>query len=833
MTAIACTQPGCTGTIEDGYCAVCGMAPTSGPPAGAQQAVPPSGYAPPSYSQPGYGAPGGTAATAPGWSPAALRYSAPAPYGASSVRSESGSVSGASAGSGPSAGTGSGRGSASGSSSSRRGSRSSSGRRSSRGMLGAGLVDVPPVPARDPATAVLANPEVPEHRRYCGNCDQPVGRGRDGRPGLTEGFCRNCGTRFSFRPKLSPGELVAGQYEVLGCIAHGGLGWIYLAKDRNVSDRWVVLKGLLNTGDADAMEAALAERQFLAQVEHPNIVRIYNFVQQPDRVTGEASGYIVMEYVGGKSLKQILQEARVAGGSVPLPIALAYAIEVLPALGYLHDRGLVYCDFKPDNVIQTEEQLKLIDMGGVRPIDGDGAIYGTTGYQAPEIADEGPSPESDLYTVGRALAVMTFEFKGFQGDYKYRLPDGVPLLEQNESYRRLLLRATNPDPGRRFAAASEMVDQLTGVLRELLAVGDGRPRPSYSRVFSPELRAVGTDGAVTVPSASEVIAALPVPQVDGTDAAAGYLATLAGMDPAQREASLSAAAAGRGGVPAPVAESAETQLALARARIDLGDLDGAATVLQKLATADPADWRLAWCSGLREVVAGRAAVAAGAFSAVYDELPGEIAPKLALALAAEAAGDVARADHYYRLVWTADRSYVSAAFGLARTRLAAGDRRGAIDTLLSVPSTSSYYVAAQTAAVRTLVAAHDGSAQGGASRAGATEADLREAADIVSKLKDLDEVSRQRLTVEILQAALALTAGNGHGAPGGGAGGQGRAPMPVQHGGPPLLGWEMTERSLRFGLESGYRSLARLTSDSKSRFDLVDMANRVRPRTWT
>jgi serine/threonine-protein kinase PknG len=115
----------------------------------------------------------------------------------------------------------------------------------------------------------------------------------------------------------------------------------------------------------------------------------------------------------------------------------------------------------------------------------------------------------------------------------------------------------------------------------------------------------------------------------------------------------------------------------------------------------------------------------------------------------------------------------------------------------------------------------------------ATESDLREAADIVSRLKDLDEVSRQRLTVEILQGALALTAGNGHGAPDGHGGGQGRAPVPVRHGGPPLMGWEMTERSLRFGLESGYRSLARLTSDSKSRIDLVDMANRVRPRTWT
>ena len=220
------------------------------------------------------------------------------------------------------------------------------------------------MPYRDPASAVLADPQVPENRRFCGGCEQPVGRGRDGRAGLTEGFCRNCGTRFSFSPKLEPGDLVAGQYEVLGCLAFGGLGWIYLARDRNVSDRWVVLKGLLNTGDADAMAAAVAERQFLAQVEHPNIVRIYNFVQHADQRTGESAGYIVMEYVGGKSLKQILQDARAVGGSVPVAHAIAYAIEVLPALGYLHDRGLVYCDFKPDNVIQTEEQLKLIDMGG-------------------------------------------------------------------------------------------------------------------------------------------------------------------------------------------------------------------------------------------------------------------------------------------------------------------------------------------------------------------------------------------------------------------------------------------------------------------------------------
>ena len=327
---------------------------------------------------------------------------------------------------------------------------------------------------------------------------------------------------------------------MLGCLAFGGLGWIYLARDRNVSDRWVVLKGLLNTGDADAMAAAVAERQFLAQVEHPNIVRIYNFVQHADRRTGESAGYIVMEYVGGKSLKQILQDARHDGGSVPLAHAIAYAVEVLPALGYLHDRGLVYCDFKPDNVIQTEEQLKLIDMGGVRGVDSEGPIYGTVGYQAPEIGTDGPSVSSAncCSTVARALAVLTFEFRGYQGNYKFTFPDAVPLLEQQESFARLLRRATHSDPERRFGSAGEMAEQLTGVLREVLATADGTPRPAFSTVFSPELQAIGTDDDTA--GRAEARAGRPPgrPNHRGdADAAggpaipaAGYLATFAGLE---------------------------------------------------------------------------------------------------------------------------------------------------------------------------------------------------------------------------------------------------------------------------------------------------------------
>ena len=133
-------------------------------------------------------------------------------------------------------------------------------------------------------------------------------------------------------------------------------------------------------------------------------------------------------------------------------------------------------------MIQTEEQLKLIDLGAVRHIDDeDSAVYGTIGYQAPEIATTGPSIASDLYTIGRTLAVMTFPFD-FQRTYLDRLPNPAeePLLAEFDSYYRFLLRATASHPEARFASAEEMKDQLTGVLREVLAAEDGLPRQGPS-----------------------------------------------------------------------------------------------------------------------------------------------------------------------------------------------------------------------------------------------------------------------------------------------------------------------------------------------------------------
>jgi serine/threonine-protein kinase PknG len=685
-----------------------------------------------------------------------------------------------------------------------------------RGRLGANLVAVPPVPLRDPTTAVMADPQVPESQRFCGTCGRPVGRGRDGKPGRIEGFCPEDGTPFSFLPRLRPGDLVDHRYEILGALAHGGLGWIYLARDRNISDsgadRWVVLKGLINTGDADAMAAAMAERRFLVEVDHPNIVKIHDFAQHPDPKTGEMIGYIVMEYVGGRSLKDLaLSRTGPGGGREPLPLAqvLAYGIEVLPALGYLHDRGLLFCDFKPDNVIHAEEQLKVIDLGAVRRADDvTSPLWGTPGYQAPELATRGASVASDLYTVGRSLAVLSFDFAGFSTRFAQRLPDPreVDLLAREESYHRFLLRATHTDPALRFGSAGEMQEQALGVLREVLSSADGRPRPAASNQFTPERRSFGTGGGARL-DGQTVAAALPLPLADPNDPAAGFLATIAGPDPTAVVAML------RG---APV-HTPEVALRLIRALLEAGDVAGATAELDALGL-HPADWRRGWSAGLIALAAGQPDQAVAAFDKVYGALPGEPAAQLGLAAAGELSGDQAAASTRYLRVWRVDHAFVSAAFGMARMLLAGGARGAAVDVLDEVPDSSSQHIAAQVAAVRARLSGEPGSL---------AETDLVDASARLERLR-LDEQRRAGLAIEMFRSALAWLGVNAPATVPGAIPRQ-RTAVPMLTG--RVLGQELREREVRFGLERAYRLLATLEPDPQARYALVDEANAVRPRT--
>ncbi|WP_393058174.1 tetratricopeptide repeat protein [Streptomyces sp. LN549] len=924
-----CQRPACEGSYEDMgggelYCDTCGLAPVVSP--NGMVSSPPTGIA--------GGGRGSNSTSARSSSQSSSRMSSRSSSRSStSRRSVSGRLSRALSGSTTSRSV------------SVRSSAKSTGS-SGRNRLGAGLVLVPDVPRPDPRTAVMENPEVPERKRFCSrsDCGAPVGRARGERPGRTEGFCTKCGHPYSFVPKLQGGDIVHGQYEVAGCLAHGGLGWVYLAVDRAVSDRWVVLKGLLDTGDQDAMAAAISERRFLAEIEHSNIVRIYNFVEHLDQRTGSLDGYIVMEYVGGKALKEIANDRRTpAGKRDPLPVeqACAFGIEALEALGHLHSRNLLYCDFKVDNAIQTEDQLKLIDMGAVRRMDDEeSAIYGTVGYQAPEVGEAGPSVASDLYTVARTLAVLTFDFQGYTNVFVDSLPDpdNIEVFRTYESFYRLLVRATDPDPARRFASAAEMAEQLTGVLREVVSLQTGRPRPALSTLFGAELRVTDTElfttrtgdvsrlgarspepgrsglfgrrrgggappappasppapvappggvpgalpagpppgfvaGAGPLPSTATHVRggapggegngapfpyaqaqtgipaprvpvtgpgtspgtvpgpnsangprlagldvrgtslALPVPRVDASDPNAGFLAGVMASAPAELIAALQA-------VPA---ASLETRLRELRAALEMNDLGGATETLASLETKHADDWRVVWYRGLTSLVSGDKENAALSFDAVYDAFPGEPAPKLALGICAEVLGQLDNAAEYYRLVWMTDPSFVSAAFGLARVQIAAGDRSGAVRTLESVPEASIHFTAARVAAVRARL------------RERAPDepliTDLMAASAQVSGLAGLglDAVRREQLSTEVLGTALDWVLS---GSPTARPSDPKSAPYAGAQGPKTLLGSELDERGLRFGLERSYRMLARLAEPGDERIELVERANRFRPRTW-
>ncbi len=673
--------------------------------------------------------------------------------------------------------------------------------------LGGGLVEIPRVPEIDPLAALMVNPVVAESKRFCWNCGRPVGRSTKDGEAASEGYCPHCNSAYSFVPQLAPGDMVADQYEIKGCVAHGGLGWVYLAVDHNVNERPVVLKGLVHSGDAEAQAIAMAERQFLAEVVHPSIVKIFNFVEHPDS-RGEPVGYIVMEYVGGKSLKTH------KGQKLPVSEAIAYVLEILPALGYLHSIGLCYNDLKPENVMVTEEQLKLIDLGAVSRINSFGYLYGTPGYQAPEIVRTGPTVASDIYTVGRTLAALTLNLRTRKGRYVDGLPEDDPVLKKYDSFARLLRRAIDPDPRRRFASAEEMSSQLMGVLREVVAEDTGVPRPGLSTVFTRTRAAFGVellvahtdvylDGLAHAEklTAAEIVTALPVPLVDPTDIAATVLSATVLSQPVQTLDSLRAARHGvldSEGID--LTESVELPLMEVRALLDLGDVAKANRKLDDLAERVGWRWRLVWFKAVSELLTGDYDSATKHFTEVLDIFPGELAPKLALAATAELA---ATSDElpFYRTVWHTDNNSISAAFGLARAQSVEGDREAAVRTLDEVPAASRHFTTARLTSAVTLLS--------GRSAHELSEEQIRDAARRVEALPD-SEPRVLQIRALVLGTAMDWMSEN---------------TASTNH----ILGFPFTEHGLRLGVEAALRSLARVATSQAHRYALVDMANNVRP----
>ncbi len=830
----ACTDPSCGGTFVDGFCDTCGRAE---PAAGA---VTPSASPASAPLQRGAGTGASHTARQGGYARTTGRVTG------ARRPTATGATAGTAPGSGPATGMGTGVGTASGRT---RGSRGSSSRRRS---LGGGLVQMPVEPSMDPLLLVMPDARVPAGKAVCPACGNKVNPDKR--------FCSNCGAEYDFKPSLRAGDVLADQYEVKGPIAFGGLGWIYLAMDTRLN-RWVVLKGLLNSRDAAAAAAAVAERQFLAAVKHGKIVGIYTFVTRRS-ADGGGESFIVMEYVGGRTLKAIRRER----GPLPPAEAMAFLIGILPAFAYLHEQALVYCDFKPDNVMLEGDDVKLIDMGAVRRIgDPSGDIYGTVGYKAPE-ADDDPVAVSDLYTIGRTLAVLLMDFDnlgrfvsslpppnellqvvpeamlrtaGFDPANPLRAtgaggaplpswlrwnsaarsfsgtappgvvaedvllgPEGVPPmlpltlalpLAANESLYRFLLKATADAPDMRFQSADEMQAQLVGVLRETVARDTAVPAMD-SAVFLPERPVPGDPRRL-----EGAWRRLPELRLDQADPAAAEIFAASTVEPEARRAMLSNAAKVK-------PQSAEALLRLADVLTGAGDalVDRVMALLDKALAIDPFDWRPDWYAGKLYLSLGRATEAVECLDKVYAEIPGETVPKLALAMALESDGRGPEAAGLYDTVSRTDPALSAAAFGLARCRLAANDRAGAVAALARVPDNAAQSSEARLAAVRAL-SSHEHGEPG--------EADLRRASDLLAGL-ERDDVARHEAEAAVaLEAARQVEAGH------------------LKSGVAPLLGMPVTGQAMRARAEAALRACARLSEHGPVRIAFVDRANAVRPRT--
>ncbi|MGW3263352.1 tetratricopeptide repeat protein [Streptomyces sp. NPDC001056] len=676
-----------------------------------------------------------------------------------------------------------------------------------------GLVVLPEVPEPDDVLIGDARPPTEGRRCGAGGCTMVIGVGYGGQPARATGRCPRCGTPYSLLPQLARGDLVAGHYRVLGCLARGGLGWIHLAEDTRAEGHRVVLKSQINANDALARRTAVEERRSLTDLHHPDIVRIITYAEHRPP-GGAATGYLVMDYIGGRSLQQLFDAddvERVFHGRPRLDHVLTYGCKILGVLEYMHERGLLYCDMKPANVIHFGRAVKVIDLGAVRAIGDRASAYVYTATFAPpkaEIDRRGWHVDSDLYTVGMTLQALARDTEPARG-------------LAHDSFRRLVDRATHPEPRARFRSATEMSRQLWEVLREFRSLQFGEQLPESSTRF----RATGASldaglGAIPAldhwtarpgrrpaeldaspPSPAEVAGALPEPVPDPADGAALVLDTFSpdAPDRVARQWSRDS----RLGTP-------ETALWLCRAYLRRGERDAAADWLTEAETqlgerAAAHDWRIAWHRGVLHLSRSEVDLAGARFEAVYRALPGEYVPKLALGHCAEHGARTARAMRFYEAVWKRDSAHTAAAFGLARGHLAGGDRDAAVRVLDDVPATSRHHDAARIAAVRVRAGILGGLPP--------TPADL---ADAARRLPDLrldggaeDGESRARLVAEVRENAL-------YGTPSWPSG--------------DLLG-PGDEHGLRTLLEHSFRQLAAQARTAREHGRLLDLAHAVRPLT--
>jgi beta-lactam-binding protein with PASTA domain/predicted Ser/Thr protein kinase len=269
-------------------------------------------------------------------------------------------------------------------------------------------------------------------------------------------------------------QVFDGRYRVVRKLGTGGMANVYLAEDQELGRR-VAIKILdeRHAQDEQFIERFRREAKNAAGLSHPNIVSIY------DRGQTNGAYYIAMEYLEGKTLKELL----VTRGPTPIRVAVDYTRQILAALAFAHRHGIVHRDIKPHNVmVAPDGRLKVTDFGiarsGTSQITEAGSIIGTAQYLSPEQArGAAVNPSSDLYSVGIVLYEMLTGSVPFTGDTPLEIamkhlstvpePPSRTRREVPHDLDSIVLRALAKRPEERYTRAEEMDADLARVAKGL------------------------------------------------------------------------------------------------------------------------------------------------------------------------------------------------------------------------------------------------------------------------------------------------------------------------------------------------------------------------------
>ncbi|HEY6066986.1 MAG TPA: protein kinase, partial [Thermoanaerobaculia bacterium] len=283
------------------------------------------------------------------------------------------------------------------------------------------------------------------------------------------------------------GTLIEGKYEIIARIKEGGMGTIYKVRHRLLDEIRVVKVMRPQIGSDEELKRRFTqEAKTATRLKHPNIGAIQDFALDSDGMA-----YIVMEYIDGVNLTELLA----ASGPPGLGLTLEVAHQSLLALGFLHRKNVVHRDVAPDNLMLARDeeggpQIKLIDLGIAKPLDktiemtSTGVFLGKLKYSSPEQLG-GLEPgqtidaRSDLYSLGVVLYELLTGQLPFPGEtprelfaahlFKEPLPFSVtdPGGRVPEPVRAVVLKAIDKERGRRYASAEEFDREIVSLKREL------------------------------------------------------------------------------------------------------------------------------------------------------------------------------------------------------------------------------------------------------------------------------------------------------------------------------------------------------------------------------